>query len=70
MIYLYSDPDHLDVESHYETGSSSVQRCTHRVADEAVSRLVDDESEDGAIQNDGDEEHQHHSDLHTGRSTH
>lgn len=32
-------------------------------------RLVDDDAEDGAIQNDGDEEHQHHHNLHKGRST-
>lgn len=43
--------------------------CTYRETNEAVGRSVDDDSEDGAIQNDADEEHQHHSNLQTGCST-
>lgn len=42
---------------------------THRGTDEDVARLVDDDLQDGAIQNDGDEEHQHHRNLQTGCST-
>lgn len=38
---------------------------THRGTDEDVARLVDDDLQDGAIQNDGDEEHQHHRNLQT-----
>lgn len=42
---------------------------THRRTDQAVARLVDDNLQDGAIKNDGDEEHQHHRNLHTRYST-
>lgn len=45
----------------------SQSRCrTHRIANKVVTGLVDDYSDNGAIQNDGDEEHQHHNNLHTG----
>lgn len=43
--------------------------CTHREVEEAVLRLGDDDAEDGAIQNDADDKHQHYDNLHTGRST-
>lgn len=42
---------------------------THRGTDEAVARLVEHNLQNGAIQNDGDEKHQHHRNLHTGCST-
>lgn len=41
---------------------------THRDVVKVVVSPVDDDAEDGAIQNDGNEKDQHHSDLHTGGS--
>lgn len=44
--------------------------CTHREGEETVLRLVDEDAEDGTVQNDANDKHQHHDNLHTGRSNH